>query len=71
MIRTFEDDDLGLVVNFPDGKGSVNDRSQLVSRFLVVLMVYVEVNLIIGVDLLVDSVDTFVKDALVAYLRGL
>lgn len=60
-IGTVLDDGPGLDVDFRDEEGTVNNGSELVSRFLVTFHVYMDVDLITGIDFLVFLPKTFVN----------
>lgn len=54
-----------------DGEGSVNDRSELLSPFVVTILFYAKIDLITVVYLLVVSAKTFVEVVLLECLCSL
>lgn len=67
-IRTFHVDSLEVIDDFRDRERTVNDPSELLSRFLVTFPIQAEVDLITGVVFLVASARMFVKVVLVSCL---
>lgn len=67
----FQDEYRGLIIDFCDREGSVNDRGELLSRFLVALPVCEELDLVTRVDFIIVSANKFVEFALITCWRTL